>query len=248
MKVFSVIGITDSGKTTTIENLIKELKKRNYTVGTVKQIHFHDFKMDAEGTNTDRHRKAGSCLVTARGEYETDILFQEKLSVNELLNFYSQDFVILEGVRDTCAPKIVTAHDEEGIIARIDESVFAISGRVADKISEYNGLPAVSAVSEIEKLVDLIEEKVFERLPDMKDECCKKCGHTCKELCSLILKGKAERRSCVLSEQKVILKVDGKEISMVPFVQKILQNSIEAVVKELEGYKENGDIEICIKK
>lgn len=248
MKVFSVIGITDSGKTTTIENIIKELKKRNYTVGTVKQIHFHDFKMDAERTNTDRHRKAGSELVTARGEYETDILFQEKLNMNKLLNFYSQDYVILEGVRDTCAPKIITAHDEEEIELRIDETVFAISGRIADKINEYKGLPAISGVKEIEKLADLIEEMVFDRLPDMKDECCQKCGHTCKELCSLILKGKAERRSCVLNEQKVILKVNGKEIAMVPFVQKILQNSIEAVVKELDGYTENGDIEISIKK
>lgn len=248
MKVFSVIGTTDSGKTTTIENIIKELKKRNYSVGTVKQIHFHDFKMDAEGTNTDRHRKAGSNLVTARGEYETDILFQEKLSMNELLNFYSQDYVILEGVRDTCAPKIVTAHDEEGIKIRFDETVFGISGRIADKINEYKNLPAISGVTEIEKLVDLIEEKVFEKLPDMRDECCQKCGHTCKELCSLILKGKAKRWDCILNEQKVILKMNGKEISMVPFVQKILQNSIEAVVKELDGYTENGDIEICIKK
>lgn len=248
MKVFSVIGITDSGKTTTIENIIKELKKRNYTVGTVKQIHFHDFKMDLEGTNTDRHKKAGSELVTARGEYETDILFQEKLSVNEILNFYSHDYVILEGVRDTCAPKIVTAHDEEGIEDRIDETVFAVSGRIADKIDEYKGLPAISGVRNIEKLVDLIEEKVFDRLPDMKDECCMKCGHTCRELCSMIIKEEVERRDCVLNEQKVILKINGKEISMVPFVQKILINSIEAVVKELEGYNENGEIEICIRK
>ncbi|HCS10941.1 MAG TPA: molybdopterin-guanine dinucleotide biosynthesis protein, partial [Clostridiales bacterium] len=54
MKVFSVIGITKSGKTTTIENIIKELRKRNYTVGSVKEIHFEEFKMDVEGTNTHR--------------------------------------------------------------------------------------------------------------------------------------------------------------------------------------------------
>ena len=248
MKVFSVIGITDSGKTATIENIIKELIKRNYSVGTVKEIHFHDFKMDLEGTNTDRHRKAGSSLVTARGAYETDVLYQKKLSVNEILDFYSHDFVILEGVRDTCAPKIVTAHDEQGIEDRIDETTFAISGRISDKIEEYKGLPAISAMTDIEKLVDLIEEKVFHRLPDMKDECCQKCGHTCTELSSLILKSKAERGECVLDKQEVILKINGKEITMVPFVQKILKNSIEAVAKELDGYSENGDIEICIKK
>ena len=53
---------------------------------------------------------------------------------------------------------------------------------------------------------------------------------------------------CVLDDQKVILKVNGKEIKMVPFVQKILQNSVKAVVKELDGYTEDSEIEIVIKK
>lgn len=123
MKVVSVIGITDSGKTTTIENIIKELRLRNYTVGTVKEIHFHNFKMDVEGTNTDRHKKAGSQLVTARGENETDILFQEKLSIAKILSFYNHDYVILEGVREISIPKILTAHNINGIEDRLDETV-----------------------------------------------------------------------------------------------------------------------------
>ena len=218
MKVFSVIGITKSGKTTTIENIIKELRKRNYTVGSVKEIHFEQFKMDPEGTNTFRHKTAGSQLVTARGAYETDVLFQNKLSVNEILNFYNHDFVILEGVRDTCAPKIVTAHDVEGINDRLDETVFAISGRISNEIEEFNGLPVINSINEIEKLVDLIEEKVF------------------------------ERRDCVLTEQSIILRINGQEITMVPFVQNVLKNTVEAVAKELHGYTEDGDIEICIKR
>ena len=46
MKLFSVIGITKSGKTTTIENIIRELRKRRYTVGSVKEIHFEAFAID----------------------------------------------------------------------------------------------------------------------------------------------------------------------------------------------------------
>jgi len=248
MKVFSVIGISGSGKTTTIENIIKELRKRNYSVGSVKEIHYEKFKIDAEGTNTQRHKAAGSMLVTARGAYETDILFQRKLSLNEILDFYNYDFVILEGVRDTCAPKIVTAHDEKGILDRLDETTFAISGRISNEIEEYNGIPVINSMINIEELVDLIEKKVFERLPDMEDKCCGACGHTCKELCSMILKNEKERGDCILSNQSVILKVNGKEISMVPFVQNVLINVVEAVAKELYGYTENGDIEVCIKK
>ncbi|MDD2396612.1 MAG: (Fe-S)-binding protein, partial [Tissierellia bacterium] len=97
-------------------------------------------------------------------------------------------------------------------------------------------------------LVDLIEEKVFDRLPDMNDECCQQCGYTCSELSSKILKGEAERSDCVLTEQSIILKINGQEITMVPFVQNVLKNTVEAVAKELQGYTENGDIEICIKR
>jgi len=248
MKVISVIGITQSGKTTTIENIIMELRRRRYTVGTVKEIHFHSFKMDAEGTNTDRHKKAGAEMVTARGEHETDILYQEKLSINKILSFYNQDFVILEGVRDTSSPKILTAHDMEGIEDRFDETVFAISGRISAEISQYKGVPAVNSMTHIGKLVDLIEEKAFEPLPDVKEECCKACGYSCSELSSRILKGLAKREDCVMNKSDIILEVNGQEITMVPFIQKILKNAIEAVVGELDGYSENGDIEICIRK
>ena len=53
---------------------------------------------------------------------------------------------------------------------------------------------------------------------------------------------------CALSKQDVILKINGKEIIMVPFVQNILKNAVEAVSKELSGYTESGDIEVCIKR
>lgn len=248
MKVFSVIGISKSGKTTTIENIIKELRKRDYSVGSLKEIHFEKFKMDVEGTNTHRHMMAGSQLVTARGHYETDILFQGRLSINQILNFYNHDFVILEGVRDTCAPKIVTAHDEEGILDRFDQTTFAISGRISNDISEYRDIPVINSLTDIEKLVDLIEEKVFERLSDMEDDYCKACGHTCEELSGLILKGQAERRDCLLNEEGISLKINGQEIKMVPFVQNILKNAVEGIAKELHGYSENGDIEVCIKR
>ncbi len=248
MKVFSVIGISKSGKTTTIENIIKELRRRKYTVGSVKEIHYEKFKIDIEGSNTYRHKDAGSQLVTARGMYETDILFQNKLNINEILSFYNHDFVVLEGVRDTCAPKIVTAHNIEGILEKMDERTFAISGRISEGLLDYEGIPVINSLTDIEKLVDLIEERVFERLPDVDDECCQSCGHTCSQLSALILKGKAERGDCTLTEQSIILKVDGKEITMVPFVQNILINTIEGIAKELNGYTKNGDIEICIKR
>ena len=106
MRAFSVIGITKTGKTTTIENIIRELKKRNYSVGSIKEIHFDSFAIDIPGTNTDRHRQAGSELVTARGYHETDIMFPSKLPIEEILRYYEQDYVVMEGVKDYNIPMI----------------------------------------------------------------------------------------------------------------------------------------------
>lgn len=246
MKVLSVFGITQSGKTTTIENIIRELRKRRYSVGSVKEIHFEQFAMDEEGTNTYRHRMAGSQLVTARGYKETDVLFQRMLSMEEILRFYHHDFVVLEGVTDCNVPKIITAHNTQEVDERIDETVFAISGRIANGLTEYRGIPVINAKEDTGRLVDLIEHKVYERLPDFPPECCSACGYSCRELGIRILRGQAERKDCIISDTNVKLLVDGSEVHMVPFVQKILYNSVRGVVKELEGYKKSASVEIRI--
>lgn len=162
MKVFSVYGYSKSGKTTTVECLIKELIRRNYTVGTVKEIHFEDFAIDTAGSNTDRHKKAGAELVTARGFYETDIMFKEKLPMQEILKFYTQDFVILEGVTDFDVPKILCASTLEDVQKRIDSGVFVLSGVITNEISGYGNLPAINALKDIEKLADLVEKAAGE--------------------------------------------------------------------------------------
>lgn len=246
MKVISVIGITKSGKTSVVEALIRGLRKRNHTVGSVKEIHFEGFAMDTEGTNTDRHRKAGAQLVTALGLHETDVLFSEKLGIMQVLSFYGHDYVVLEGVRDIAAPKIVTAHDTKEVDERLDETVFAVSGRIAKELSEYRGLPVVNCLREPERLVDLACEKAFELLPNFDAECCGACGHSCQALCSLILRGEAKREDCPIGSGTVKLSIGGRDVPMVPFVEKILKNAVLGVVRELDGYRQDADIRIGI--
>jgi molybdopterin-guanine dinucleotide biosynthesis adapter protein len=246
MKIFSVIGYTQSGKTTTIENIIKELKKRNYKVGTIKDIHFEKFKIDKEGTNTYRHSQAGSELVTARGYNETDILFPRKLSLDEILDFYTQDFVIAEGAVDNNLPIILCAIGEEDAAEKYNDNVFAISGKISNSINEFKGIPVINAINDIVRFTDLIEEKVFERMPDYPADCCNKCGFDCRTLGVRILKGQSKREDCVIVEKNITLKIGSKEIEMVPFVQGIFFDVIESLVKNLKGYKKGKSIEIKI--
>ena len=142
MKVFSVCGLSGSGKTTTIEMVISELIRRGYTVGSVKDIHFEGFAMDREGTNTDRHKKAGASPVTARGSNETDVLFGSRLSLDEILRFYRQDYVVLEGAREPGIPAIFTGTTFNELDELDNPLVFAVSGKISAQIDGYKGIPS----------------------------------------------------------------------------------------------------------
>ncbi|HZK38221.1 MAG TPA: molybdopterin-guanine dinucleotide biosynthesis protein MobB [Clostridia bacterium] len=246
MKVLSIIGEAGTGKTTTVENIIKELRRRRYKVGFVKEIDSEKFIADIEGLDISEYEKAGSQLITLRGTCKTGILFRGKISMDELLRFYDHDFVILENITDVNAPRIITAIDEEGIDNKYDDLVFCISGIISGVRDEYNGLPIISPIDNIKKLVDLIEEKVYDRLPDFSIECCDACGFGCRGLGSKILKGEARREDCKILNTKVKLFVNDDEIQIVPFVKNILSNAVLGVVKELEGYKEGKEIKVII--
>ncbi|MCL2353431.1 MAG: molybdopterin-guanine dinucleotide biosynthesis protein MobB [Defluviitaleaceae bacterium] len=247
MKVVSVCGISGSGKTTTIENIISELCRRGYKVGSVKDIHFEQFTIDpVETSNTNRHRRAGASLVTARGLFETDILHQSRLSVEEIIDIYDgkYDWLVLEGVDDAPIPTIVTAHTHEDLKDKWSDMAFAVSGRLSAEIDEYMGKPAIDATTNIGELVDLIELKVYDRLPNFPPECCGACGMpSCGDFAEAVIAGQRHRKECV-ANKGIELHINGKRIQMVPFVQQILTNAVLGVASELIGYEKGCDIEI----
>ena len=160
--MFSIFGLSKSGKTSTAEAVISELCRRNYSVGSVKDIHFEGFALDRTGTDTSRHKYAGSQLVIARGLSETDVLYPGRLSLKQVLCHFDQDFVVMEGTNQFKGPGIICAYTEQEIDERLRESVFAVAGRISDRISEYKGLPVINALTDVGKLVDLIEASVPE--------------------------------------------------------------------------------------
>ena len=249
MKVIAVNGITKTGKTSVCETIISGLRQRGFSVGSVKEIHFEQFKIDPDqNTNTNRHRLAGSQLVTARGLYETDVLFQKMLPIDEILTFYEHDYVVLEGVSDCNAPRIITAKTETEVFDHLDNRVVAVSGLVANTgIREIAGRPVYHAFNQADELVEFVMEHSFSPLPSFDPDCCSRCGYTCRELAGLIAQGEAQRSDCVLENQSVELLVNGKPIQMVPFVQNILRNAVLGVASELSGYQKNAEINVRIK-
>jgi len=246
MKVLSVAGYSKSGKTTTVTRLIEELKRRGNRVAAIKDIHFEDFTMEREGSDSWSFQQAGAEMVFARGLKETYLIRPERIALPELLDMIQADWVVVEGMKREPLPKIICAESEEQLEELVDNNVFAISGKISEKMKDYHGLPVISNLTEVSKLADLVEQKVFEVLPIADEECCTRCGVTCYTMVGEILAGRRKRDDCLTDRnQSIRLMIDKKEIKMVPFVQNIFRDLIFSFVNNLKGTKK-GKIEITL--
>lgn len=159
MRVVMVKGFSKTGKTTTVNLLIEELRRRGYSVGTIKDIHFEGYRADTPGTDTDKHRCSGAYRVTALGPSDTAIIMDARMKPEAVLKYYKEDFIILEGDCGIKCPTIITGRTTEDIDRRMCEEAFAFSGIISGEMSEYNGLPVVDARKEAGRLADMVEQK-----------------------------------------------------------------------------------------
>lgn len=165
MKVVNIQGRKKTGKTTTVTNIISELVRRGYSVGSVKGIHIDGFTMDSDSADTGKHKKAGADPVTARCHDETNIMFGRRMNLREILRHYDNDWVVIESHVDLNCPNVVTGltgeYPGEGrdksLAEQVNDLTVACSGVVANELDEFRGIPVVNSLTDIDKLVDLIE-------------------------------------------------------------------------------------------
>ena len=163
MQLITIKGFSKTGKTTTVTSLVAELRRRGYSVGTAKDIHFEGYETDTPGTDTYKHAKAGARRVTARGNHGTAIMVDRKMTIDEILKYYKEDFVILEGDFGLSCPTIITGKNTDDIDKRMCPEAIAISGIISNDMKEYKGLPIINGITEVEKMADLVEKVTKEK-------------------------------------------------------------------------------------
>ncbi|MFQ5815314.1 MAG: molybdopterin-guanine dinucleotide biosynthesis protein B [Candidatus Hydrothermarchaeaceae archaeon] len=161
MRVLAVIGTgRESGKTTTVESLIKEFIKRGYSVGAIKQIHEYDFSIDTPHKDTWRLTKAGAKVVVAAAPQEISLIkrvekdrFQESF---ELLKVEGLDLVVVEGNPLRDVPKILATRDPEKAVEVISrEDVICISSLTPERFAGKNlDLRVFHPIKEVVAMVD----------------------------------------------------------------------------------------------
>lgn len=224
MRIIMIKGYSKTGKTSTVTALVSELRRRGYTVGTVKDIHFEGYEADTPNTDTYKHRKAGARRVTARGTNDTSIILDRQMTIEEILKYYKEEFVILEGDSGLKCPNIVTGRTTEDLDKRMDENTIGFTGIIAGNVNdgeapavdEYKGLPVINGITEVEKMADLVEKK-------------------------------AKHQASATGDIDVELTIGGEEIFMVPFVKNTIKNVVVGAVMALDGYEEGKEIVIKIK-
>ena len=101
-KIVSVCGVKNSGKTTLLTRLVKELTKRGVKVAVIKHDG-HDFICDIEGSDTDRLKKAGAYGTAIFSDYRIAVhKTGTKEKEKELFGMFPEaDLIFLEGMKDS---------------------------------------------------------------------------------------------------------------------------------------------------
>ncbi len=175
--VICFVGTSKSGKTTTIERLLKIWNDR--VVGTVKFIHHEQMSLEPEGKDTRRHRDAGAAFTLALSPRETALLisrnFRDDLSILEQILLLSEtlipkpDFIFSEGPRKPPkhVPVILTAKNENELLELMKglshNPILAITGVIAEKLSsKWNDIPVFTIDDEgLQQLKLRIETTIF---------------------------------------------------------------------------------------
>lgn len=156
--IICIVGRSNSGKTTLIEKLIPEFKRKGYRVGTIKH-NVHGFEIDREGKDSYRHKNAGASFVLLSSREKIVMIkdLDKEYSLDELRRFIDDvDIVLAEGFKGSSYPKIEVFREglyKELLCSEKDNLIAIVSNAKHDL-----NVP-VFKWNEIKELAEFIEKK-----------------------------------------------------------------------------------------
>ena len=213
MKIVSIVGRKNTGKTSLTVKVIEELTNRGYKVASIKHSH-HTMEMDRENTDTWKHKEAGSKVVVGIGS-TTFFNVRQNLELNRLLYLIKHmdnvDFVVIEGFKKYNYPKIATSPEvvDEYTIKQVDSFTITPEG--------------------VSELVDLIEHRGHDIVDTLF---ANNCGFNNGEaIAKEIREGNLKVED--LDDVHSYLSIDNKVVGLNRFVSDYLKKSVLGIISTL---------------
>ena len=112
--IYSFVAFSNTGKTTLLEKLIPELKRRGLRVAVVKHD-AHEFDIDHEGKDSWRMTRAGADVTAVASSTKAAIMENRFIPIEELLErIRDVDIVLTEGYKRGPWPKIAIQRRDSG--------------------------------------------------------------------------------------------------------------------------------------
>jgi molybdopterin-guanine dinucleotide biosynthesis protein B len=137
--VVSVVGKSNTGKTTFLVKLITELKSRGYRLAIVKH-NVHGFDIDHPGKDTFKHAEAGADAVVIASPHKFAMIRQveKDIAFDDIIGLLGSDYdiIITEGYKSGPYPKIEVSRkecstdllsSEDELIAIVTDNKFEIN-------------------------------------------------------------------------------------------------------------------------
>ena len=162
-----------TGKTTIIEKLIAEFKRRNFRVAVIKHD-AHDFEIDREGKDSWRFAQAGADITVISSKEKTALIEQRSLEFEEAISLiHDVDLILAEGYNQEELPRIGISRKATGKGFRLplseyiavitdEEPAFFTDNQDKASVSSASGSPLsgnplpVFSLTSIPEIVDFI--------------------------------------------------------------------------------------------
>lgn len=153
----SIVGKSDSGKTTLIEGVVRELVTHGRRVATCKH-HSHEVEIDVPGKDSWRHARAGACvsMISSPTQFALIARVERERTLEEIVEMAGDvDIIITEGFKRAGSIRIEVSRlgRSDELVSSSDELFALVTDNVALRPP---GVP-VFDIDDVEGVAALIE-------------------------------------------------------------------------------------------